>query len=229
MSKAENYERATQAAKDAGLTLDEQSASLSLMVAYKKDPKVAINFLLQQAQGRGIDVSDIVQGGGGLSEATLRAAMEDMLEKKLERFAPFVQQTEQEAQQVAARQEAVQQYNEFMESKPDAALHSGAIASVMESMNCDMQTAYYELKTDALSKGLDWTKPLALQYQALRDKTANNARQPNGGRSQILPDFNGRASSDNRVEHGSREVADANDSWDSIIEGAVNSVRAPAN
>jgi hypothetical protein len=228
-ARAENYERATQAAKEAGLSLDEQSASLSLMVAYKKDPKAAINFLLQQAQGRGIDVSDIVQGGGGLSEATLRAAMEDMLEKKLERFAPFVQQTEMQAQQEQARSEAVQQYNEFMESKPDARGHASAIASVMESTNCDMQTAYYELKTDALSKGLDWTKPLAPQYQALRDKTANNARQPNGGRSQNLPDFNVRANGNDTVGHGSRSVANADDSWDSIIEGAVHSVRPQAN
>lgn len=229
-AKVENYERATSAAKEAGLSLDEQSAALSLMVAYKKDPKAAINFLLQQASGRGIDTSDIVQGGGGVTESAIRNVLEEMLEKKLERFAPFIQQQQSQQEMQAAQQEALHQYHEFLEERPDAVMHQGAIASIMEAgakagKNFSMVEAYYELKTDALSRGLDWTKPLAPQYAALQNKGGNN-RQPNGGGNQNqrqLPDFGGRTNAG--VTTHTPAVADANDSWDSIIEGAVATIR----
>lgn len=225
-NKVQNYERATQAAKDAGLSIDEQSAALSLMVAYKKDAKAAINFMLQQAQARGIDTSDIVQGGGGVNETTLRSVLEDIVEKKLERFTPFVTQQQQAAEQLEQQQEAVQIYSEFMEQHPDADIHKGAIASVMEATGLPLNEAYYTLQVDALKKGLDWNKPLAPQYQALKDKSGNN-RAPNGdGQNQRqLPNF-GR--SNNGVTNHTPSVANADDSWDSIITQAVDSVRGQA-
>jgi hypothetical protein len=223
-SKVENYERATAAAKEAGLSLDEQSASLSLMVAYKKDPKTAIKFLLQQAQERGIDTSDIVQGGGGLDAATLRSAVQEVVSKALEPFAPIIEQTQQQRQMQELQEEAAQVYTEFFESKPDAGIHKGPLASVMQQTGYDLQTAYYELKTDVLSRGLDWTKPLAPQYTALRTKGGNN-RQPNGGgQDQILPDMNGRTGNSSHVDHNSRRQAAPDDSWNSIIEDAVAEV-----
>lgn len=223
-SKVENYERATSAAKEAGLSLDEQSASLSLMVAYKKDPKAAIKFLLQQAQNSGTDVSDIVQGGGGIDAATLRNAVQEIVTQALQPFQPIIEQTQQQRQMQELQEEAAQVYTEFFENKPDASIHKGALASVMEAGNFDLQTAYYELKTDALGRGLDWTKPLAPQYAALRTKGGNN-RQPNGGgQDQILPDMNGRTGNSSHVDHGSRTPAAPDDSWNSIIESAVAEV-----
>ena len=223
-TKVEHYERATAAAKEAGLSLDEQSASLSLMVAYKKDPKAAIKFLLQEAQNRGTDVSDIVQGGGGVDAATLRNAVQEIVTQALQPFQPIIEQTQQQRQMQELQEEAAQVYNDFFESKPDASIHKGALASVMEAGNFDLQTAYYELKTDALSRGLDWSRPLAPQYEALRTKGGNN-RQPNGGgQDQILPDMNGRTGNNSHVDHGSRSVAAPDDSWNSIIESAVAEV-----
>lgn len=225
-NKVENYERATAAAKEAGLSLDEQSASLSLMVAYKKDPKTAIKFLLQQAQERGIDTSDIVQGGSGIDATTLRTVLKEMFAESLQPFQPILEQTQQQRQMQELQQEAVQVYTEFFENKPDAAIHKGALASVMEAGGFDLQTAYYELKTDALSRGLDWTKPLAPQYAALRSKAGQNQQPNGGGKDQILPDMNGRTGNNSHVDHGSRGVAQADDSWASIIEGAINEVNA---
>lgn len=223
-TRVDHYERATSAAKEAGLSLDEQSASLSLMVAYKRDPKAAIKFLLQQAQNSGTDVSDIVQGGGGVDAATLRNAVQEIVTQALQPFQPIIEQTQQQRQMQELQEEAAQVYNDFFDNKPDAAIHKGALASVMEAGNFDLQTAYYELKTDALGRGLDWSRPLAPQYQALRTKGGNN-RQPNGGgQDQILPDLNGRTGNSSHVDHGSRRQAAPDDSWNSIIEDAVSEV-----
>lgn len=223
-NKVENYERATAAAKEAGLSLDEQSASLSLMVAYKRDPKAAIKFLLQQAQNSGTDVSDIVQGGGGVDATTLRQAVQEIVTQALQPFQPIIEQTQQQRQMQELQEEAAQVYYEFFESKPDASIHKGALASVMEAGNLDLQTAYYELKTDALSRGLDWTKPLAPQYEALRNKAGQNQQPNGGGKDQILPDMNGRTGNNSHVDHGSRRVAQPDDRWDDIISSAINEV-----
>lgn len=225
-TRVENYERATAAAKEAGLSLDEQSASLSLMVAYKKDPKAAIKFLLQQAQNSGTDVSDIVQGGGGIDAATLRTAVQEIVTQALQPFQPFVEQTRQQAEMQRIQEEAAQIYNEFFETKPDATIHKNALASVMEASNFDLQTAYYELKTDALSRGLDWSKPLAPQYAALRAKAGNNQQPNGGGKDQILPDLNGRTGNNVHVDHKSRGHAGAEERWDDIINGVLTEVGA---
>jgi hypothetical protein len=229
-AKVENYERATQAARDAGLSLEEQSAGLSLMVAYKRDKKVAINFLLQQAEESGIDLSDIRQGGGGLNPAALKQTVADILEEKLARFNPFVEnlQTQNEQQEVNTRAREI--YNEFMETYPDVKPHTNEVATVMEAHpELTMEQAYFRLKTDVLQRGLDWTKPLTPQYVAIEQaKQGNNPRPTPNGESQLLPDLNGRAGGNGTVEHN-RTEAGANDDWGSIIESAVADVRARAS
>lgn len=228
-SKAENYERATQAARDAGLSLEEQSAALSLMTVFKKDAKAAINFLLQQAEGRGIDVSEIRGGATSFDSAALEKRLLDAFEEKLARFNPFVENLAQERARTEAQNEAIEIYNTFMEENPDAKQHSAAIAAVMDSYpQLSMEQAYFRLKTDALERGLDWRKPLAPQYEAISKRGNNNNREPNGdGNNHILPDLNGRTSSDTVVTHN-RGEAGANDDWGSIIESAVADVRSRA-
>jgi hypothetical protein len=228
-AKVENYERATQAARDAGLSLEEQSAGLSLMVAYKRDKKVAINFLLQQAEESGIDISDIRQGGGGLNPAALKATVAEILEEKLARFNPYVEdlQTRNERAETDARAREI--YNEFMETYPDVKPHTNEVATVMEAHpELTMEQAYFRLKTDVLQRGLDWTKPLTPQYVAIQNKQGNNPSTPNGSERQLLPDLNGRAAGNGTVEHN-RAEAGANDDWSSIIESAVADVRARAS
>lgn len=223
-SKAENYERATQAARDAGLSLEEQSAALSLMTVFKKDAKAAINFLLQQAEGRGIDVSEIRGGASSFDAAALEKRLLDAFEEKLARFNPFVENLANERARAEAQNEAIEIYNTFMEENPDAKQHSAAIAAVMDAYpQMSMEQAYFRLKTDALERGLDWRKPLAPQYEAIA-KRGNN-REPNGGgNNHLLPDLNGRTGSNTVVSHN-RGEANANDDWGSIIESAVSEVR----
>jgi tetratricopeptide (TPR) repeat protein len=224
-AKAENYERATQAAKDAGLSLEENSAALSLMVAYKKDPKAAINFLLQQAEARGIDVSELRGGGASFDQAAFDKRIADLLEEKLQRFSPFVENLEQQRLQEQSQIEAREIFNEFMETNPDAGMHTASIAAVMEAHpQMTMEQAYFRLKTDALERGLDWKKPLVPQYQALNEQ--GNRSEPNGGgKDTILPDLNGRTGSGATVPNN-RGEAGANDDWGSIIESAVAEVTA---
>ncbi len=225
-AKVENYERATQAARDAGLSLEEQSAGLSLMVAYKRDKKVAINFLLQQAEESGIDLSDIRQGGGGLNPAALKQTVADILEEKLARFNPYVEDLQTRNDRAEADARARDIYNEFMETYPDVKPHTNEVATVMEAHpELTMEQAYFRLKTDVLQRGLDWTKPLTPQYVAIAQQGNNPSKTKPNGESQLLPDLNGRAAGNGTVEHN-RTEAGANDDWGSIIESAVAEVQS---
>lgn len=221
--RLKTYEDSNAAARAAGLTADEYVAGISLMTAFKKDPKAAVQFLLQQAVSRGTDVSDIIQGGAGLNESTLRTAVQEIVAKALEPFAPFVQQRQSEQQLQEMRAEAEQEYNGFMQSYPDAAPHQAHIARVMEETGKPMVESYFFLKTWALENGLNWKEPLGQQVEALKARHQNG--EPNGGgNNHRLPDLNGRTGSDHVVNNSGR-VASADDSWESIIKASMSEAR----
>jgi len=185
-----------------------------------------VQFLLQQAVNRGTDVSDIIQGGTGVTEATLRASVKEILTEALAPFSPFIQQREREAQLAEVRQEAQQEYDGFIQSYPDAVPHQAHIAKVMEQYNKPMVESYYILKTWALQQGLDWKSPLGQQVEALKARQQNG--DPNGGgNNHRLPDLNGRTDSGSAVASRNR-VAGGGESWDSILNEVMEEVRPRA-
>jgi hypothetical protein len=164
-------------------------------------------------------------GGASFDQAAFDKRIADLLEEKLQRFSPFVENLEQQRLQEQSQIEAREIFNEFMETNPDAGMHTASIAAVMEAHpQMTMEQAYFRLKTDALERGLDWKKPLVPQYQALNEQ--GNRSEPNGGgKDTILPDLNGRTGSGATVPNN-RGEAGANDDWGSIIESAVAEVTA---
>lgn len=218
-ARLDAFDNANAAAKAAGLNADEYGAAIGFMAAFKKDPKAAVQFVLQQAQNRGTDLSDILQGGGGLNEATLRTAVQEIVKEALTPFAPFIQQNEQQQQLREMQESAQQEYTAFIQEYPDATPHRGHIASIMEGTGKDMIQSYFVLKTWALEKGLDWSKPLGQQVEALKQRGNNHA--PNGGgNNHLLPDFGGRTGQGGAVPNRGG-LAKADDSWDSIIAESV--------
>lgn len=222
-NRLEAIETANVAAKTAGLSPEEFAAGTSLMVAFKKDPKAALNFMLQQTQARGIDVSDIVQGGGGLTEATLRNAVQEVVGKVLEPFQFIIQNREQEQRQYELQSEAQQEYTAFMQEYPDASLHQGHIAAIMEKTGKPLVESYFTLKTFALQNGFDWTKPLGEQAEAFNARRGRGGEPNGGGQNHRLPDLNGRNPGSHVTTHN-RRASGADDSWDSIIGSAVQEV-----
>ncbi|HWI67497.1 MAG TPA: hypothetical protein VNS88_03825 [Nitrospiraceae bacterium] len=211
--RVEAYENANAVAKQNGLTIDDHSAAMQLMVNWKKNPSETINTLLRVAQDRGIDVSAI--RGGGFDPAALSSQLDQLMEKKLERFAPFIQQEQQRAHDAELNDRVATEYNTFMQEFPDATPHQDSIANVMRDHNMTPREAYFAVRALAAQQQLDWTQPLAPQMIA---RQSGNGQQPPGpGNGRALPNMNGRGNGSDTVEAGSRNVPSAEESWDSIL------------
>lgn len=205
--RVDAYENANAVAKSNGLTLDDHSAAMQLMVNWKKNPTETINTLLRVAQERGIDVTAI--RGGGFDPAALSSQLDQLMEKKLERFAPFVEQQAREVQERELNDRVAHEYNTFMQEFPDASGHQDSIANVMRDHNMSPREAYFAIRAMAAQKGLDWNQPLAPQLAA--------QQHPGPGNGRALPSMSGRGNGADTVPAGSRDVPSGDESWDSIL------------
>lgn len=215
--KLEAYESANQAAKNAGLSLEEHSMGLRLVAAWKQDKVQTIKFLLNEASKAGIDVSSIQ--GGGVDMAALQRMFDERVSEALKPFMPFVQNSEQQRELENMRSEAAQQLSEFYEEFPHAQQHAGVLADIMERTGYSMREALFALQASAAQHGWDMSKPLQPQAAATQQRAGGNSdRRPTGAGNQRLPAMNGRDSGNgSTVRAGSRAPAAADSSWDSII------------
>jgi hypothetical protein len=206
--RVESYENANAIAKQNGLTIDDHSAAMQLMVNWKKNPTETINTLLRVAQERGIDVSSI--RGGGFDPAALSNQLDQLLEAKLQRFAPFVEQEQRRAQESELNDRVAHEYNTFMQEFPDAVGHQDSIANVMRDQNMTPREAYYAIRAMAAQLQLDWNQPLAPQLHARQ-------QPPGPGNGRALPQMGGRGNGTDTVPAGSRDVPSGDESWDAIL------------
>lgn len=211
--RVESYEQANAVAKQNGLTIDDHSAAMQLMVNWKKNPVETINTLLRVAQERGTDVSSI--RGGSFDPAALNSTLDQLLEAKLQRFAPFVEQEQRRAQESELNDRVATEYNTFMQEFPDAVGHQDSIANVMRDHNMSPREAYFAVRAMAAQLQLDWGQPLAPQLHARQ--SGNGQQHPGPGNGRALPLMGGRGNGADTVEAGSRNVPSGDESWDSIL------------
>jgi hypothetical protein len=212
-TRLENYERANDIAKQNGLTLDDYGAAMQLMVSWKKNKLETLKTLLNIAHETGTDITSIQQGG--INPAALRATMEELLDSRLQRFDPFVENLQRERESQAENEAVMTQYHAFMEEFPDAGPHQGAIARVMRDHNYTPREAYFALRSVAQQHGLDWNQDLQPQLA----KASNGQQTPPGsGQDRALPQMSG-------GRNGASVAATANgsnsgtgeESWDHIL------------
>lgn len=225
--RIEAMEGANVAARDAGLTLEENAMGLRLMVAWKKDPLQTLNFMLTQAQQQGKDVSSI-RAGGGLDAAALREAVKAEISAAFEPFQFVVRNAQQERENTELQSQVAQEITTFFEEHPGAEQHRNVLGAIMEQTGYTPRESWFALRAEAASKGWDLSKPL--QQQARRTVSGNGAG-PTGGGNSRLPAMNGRGGAGGRqngtVRAGSLEVASHDASWDDIIRDTVDSL--PSN
>lgn len=213
------YTNANQVAKNAGLSIEEQSMGISFMAAWKKDPVKTLNGLLTLAREQGKDVSSIVQGGGGVPDmAAFRQAMKEEAAALLKPFEPFVQERDDAIRNRQMHEEAMERAREdveqFTEEFPDSVAQRIAISNVMADKGWDMRAAYFACKQACQEQGLDWSKDIIPQIQSLRQRNGAS----NGGNRRRLPDMGGRTHTGATVPSGSRNgPANVNSSYDDII------------
>lgn len=218
------YESATQAnvvASNLKLTPEEYSIGARIMAAYKADPKKAIDFLVQEAQNNGVDVSDIGAGGSGVSIKTIEDTVAALLDKRLEPFKFITTDRETQETERLQNSEADSVIEEFFESIPDAQIHGDSIAKIMNAkLGTSINEAYWILKSHALEYKLDWTKDLGPQVTALAQAqgTSNN-RQP-VSQQRKLPPMGGKPNNDSIVARGRESLSGLTSSGD-IVKDAM--------
>lgn len=219
-TRVQNYERATEIAKQNGLTLDDYGAAMQLMVQWKKDRVGTINTLLRIAEQSGTDVTAIRQASG-MDPAALRATVTELLTEHLKPFQPFIENLQAQRERDEQQAQMTDRYNAFISEFPDVIPHQGAIANLMRDHNMTEREAYFALRTVAAHHQLDWTKDIAQQLNDKAAKTTGNRpqRTPNGDRG--LPNMSGgRNDSGRHVTSTStpRGGGNGEESWDSIIK-----------
>lgn len=154
-----------------GLSPQEAQVGFQLASSWKSDPAGTIQKLLTYAASKGIKIE------GAPAPAVTREMLASIVEEKL---SPVLQKARQEEQLQQQQFDAQRQATEFLTEYPDASIHQGDIATVMQQYNFTPQRAYLELYKYAAQNGLDWNQPLAPQIRAKQTPNPNPVTTPQG-------------------------------------------------
>ena len=161
---------ANQVGKQYNLTPAEVVTGAQLLKAYKDDPKATIKYLLTQAQASGIDLNDVIQGGG-VSTAAIREMITEMM-------SPILAERQEKQQYTQIQQQAQEEYSNFMSAYPDAAIHNEELAQLLEKFpSLSPEAAYWRLKAFYNQHGLGFDKTLTQHEQIIRAKGGKDTQR----------------------------------------------------
>jgi len=196
-----------------GLSNDEAGIGMQLMQQLKTDPVAAARQILQTAVSKGYNIQDIIGTAHGQQSPVNMGAIEQMISEKL---APITQREDAMRQQQEHAAEVERGKQEFISRHEYSEIHLDPITSLLQNNpNMSPEQAYFEVKTYAVSHGLDFTQPLQPQVQAKRvdvDPNYTN-QQPN----RAMPNGN----SSNSVVTQSPAQASGDDDWDAIVRNSM--------
>ena len=177
-TQVNTYKEMNNYAQQHGIEPQEQQTAMQLMASYKSNPIEALKYMLTDAQANGIDLSELL-GDNSINTG----AISQLIDTKL---APITQQQTQAAETQRAEAEATEQATQFLQQFPDAGIHTGYLAKIIEASEgkTSPREAYYQLREWTTRQGLDWSKPLLEQRVEQQNRNAPvNGQQ----RQQSLP------------------------------------------
>lgn len=187
------------------LTPDQLVTGAQLMRGFLDNPVETVKTLLTQAQAAGHNIDDL--GNGGIDASAIKRMVDDAVK-------PLI--AEQETRNVTQQneQESLRIYNEFMTRYPDAKVHEGALAQLLQrEQTLSPEAAYFKLRSFYLENNLDWTKPYTTILQEQQSQQGRQTPQgetlPTGGVSQEVRNVD------------DPEVADVSMSFDDIIKRSM--------
>lgn len=197
LAKVQAYDETFKALRADDLTTDDIQTGLELVRQWKKSPAETLKFLLTQAKSYGINVE-------GINNGVDTAAINQMLDQKLQ---PFMQEREQKEQERLIQQKAKRTYDDFMTKYPDAINHTDELAYLYRrNPNMSLDAIYYQLRNHYAENGYDFNTPLA--------EILNNRKQKPNKTSfnsvNINQDLNG-----TKIQPS---IASINKSYDAIIK-----------
>lgn len=197
LAKVQAYDETFKALRADDLTTDDIQTGLELVRQWKKSPADTLKFLLTQAKSYGINIE-------GINNGVDTAAINQMLDQKLQ---PFMQEREQKEQERLIQQKAKRTYDDFMTKYPDAINHTDELAFLYKrNPNMSLDAIYYQLRNHYAENGYDFNTPLA--------EILNNRKQKPNKTSfnsvNINQDLNG-----TKIQPS---IASINKSYDAIIK-----------
>lgn len=218
------YKEANAAAQKEGLSIEEHAMGMRLMAAWKKDPLQTMNFLLNQATQRGIDVSSIRSGGAAFDSAALTEAINAKIVEALAPFQPFVANLQRQQEYEEISNEVQQEIAAFFQEFPQAEQHRPILGEIMQRFDYSPREAWFALQASAASSGYDLTKPLPAQV-ASRNGANGGTGPTGGGRNPRIPPMGGRVADNGAgVRVGTLDAAPHDASWEDILQEVVSTL-----
>jgi len=211
-SAYDGFNNQFKAIKDMGFTPDDQVAAMNLFAQMRKDPKATLTKLLTRAAANGITIDG---QSGQPQQAQIADVVKGLLDEQLKPFKENLSANqERERQANLQRQEAAAVDTEvvqFFERNQDAKPYAPVFARVLR-----------DPAFSGMSLGEVWARILQNQSRGgrrpqLRDPGRNGRTLRNGRGSPP----NGRSAPFN----GGTEIANVNESYDSIINGILDENR----
>lgn len=198
--RVETYQQTFNALRANDMTPEEIQTGIELMRKWKQSPQETLKYLLTNAKSYGINIE-------GLTSGVDVAAINQMLDEKLQ---PFMQEREARLQEIQIKNQAQNEYNNFMQRFPDAKVHTKELAYLIRKQpNLSLDSAYYMLRTHYAENGFDFNTPLE-QILKGRQQKPNNA-------SFNMPNINQTINGANL----SKNVASVNTSYNDIIKSVL--------
>lgn len=210
----QGFRQANQAMQQLGITPQEAAIGYNFVAEFKKDAVGTVKKLLEHVRSQGHNVE-------GIGQTVDMGAIQRMIQQQLQ---PITSHHQTLQQQQVAEQQAAQEYNNFVTRYPDARLHEGMLAEMLNrDTNLSLDAAYFQLQLWATRNGLDWTQPLPAQIQARQNGQGNGQQQTR--QQTTLPNGRGGAAQFNGNAVGSKpKSASADASWDDIISETFQEV-----
>jgi len=190
--KAKLFEEAAKATY--GVDPSEVKIGADIVAGFKSDPTGTLKKLLAEFLSKGYTIDGITTG----------------LDAQI---AQHLQQQNVSTQQTDPEQEAVAEVNDFYGRRPDARLHDGLIAQLVNANpNIKLDDAYYALRDSFVSKGLDWNTPLEQQIKQTPQQQEQQKPMPRG---------NGDVIEGNVKSVNTQVSSSANQSLDDIVRESM--------
>lgn len=216
-----DYKALTDASRSYGLVPEEMARAVDMAGRIKSGGILGVTKeVLAMALAEGHNATDIL--GTDVGDSIEMRAVRSMID---EIKGPQIAQQRQQDDEAAVVREATTAMNEFLSNNTYAHLHGAAIVSVGKANNMNPQQAYNAIVEHANKLGMDISKPLQPQFEARERQRAeqkpgqqqHQKPMPHGA-STRTPGANASVDSERNVP-----VANADDSWRSIIDSALNS------
>lgn len=203
-----------------GLNNDDVTAALDLAAKVRRGDAVgAAKEIVAILAAQGHNITDLF--GAEVGDSVEMKAIKRMLD---DRFAPFDQQRQSQQQDREVQTAARREYDKFVSDNEFAELHQDDIVLVMKSEGLTAQQAYNKLMHFAARIGIDPSQPFEPQIRELQARQGGQQQQQQGQRQQpAKPMLNGGRGG--TLQNGGAApavaMADPNDDWSSIINGAL--------